>query len=56
MTARYPEASEVGGADARAESDMKCVLAAVREARALRVAKGLKPKDAAAISIASTVR
>jgi valyl-tRNA synthetase len=56
MTARYPEGAAAGRADAGAESAMENVAAVVREARALRVANGLKPKDAAAVSLACTVR
>lgn len=54
MLSHYPEAQWVGCADAAAETAMECLQAVVREARALRV--GLTLRDAAALSIASSVR
>jgi hypothetical protein len=56
MVARFPEAQWVGCADAAAEAAMECLQVVVREARALRVAKGLKLRDDAALSILSLVR
>lgn len=55
MVARYPTAAALDCRDAEAEASMSRLQAVVKEARAAASAKGLKPNQAADMSIACKV-
>ena len=56
MVAPYPEAAWAGAPDVAAEAAMERLQGLVREARDLRTQRGLKPREAADITVACSVR
>jgi valyl-tRNA synthetase len=56
MLAPYPDAAWAGKADLNVEADMECVLAVARGARDIRTQQGLKPSQAANLTVSCSVR
>jgi valyl-tRNA synthetase len=55
MLAHYPDAAWAGTPDAAVEADMERVLAIVRGARDIRTQRGLKPNQAANLTVSCSV-